>query len=147
MGELHGRAEEIIVIRYRLARVNAYPHPQTFGRFGVVCRKAPLDVGGGAYRVGDLIEHGHDPVAGVLYLASVVQGQSTSDKSVVHPHQLERRCVAEACRHFGRPNNVGKHDGTQPGSHFWRSGIRSMPRIVNAAKERLYSREIDGDDF
>jgi hypothetical protein len=58
---VHGRAEEIIVIRYRLARVNAYPHPEIFGRFSVVRRKAPLNVGSGAYRIGDLIEHGHIP--------------------------------------------------------------------------------------
>ena len=56
MGQLHGRAEEIIVIRYRLTCVNADPDPQPFGRFGVVARKAPLDVRCGAYRVGDLIE-------------------------------------------------------------------------------------------
>jgi hypothetical protein len=147
MGELHGRAEEVIVIRYRLAGVNAYSHSQTFGRISVVGRKAPLDVSCGADRVRDIIERGHDPVAGVLYLASMMRGQSASDQSIVHTHQLERRRVAEACRHFGRSNNVGKHDGTQPGPHFWRSGIRSMPRIVNAAEECLHSREIDGDDI
>jgi hypothetical protein len=63
----------------------------------------------------------------------------------VHAHQLEGRCVAEACRHFGRSNNVGKHDGTQSGSHFRRSGIWSIPRVADAAKERFYSSEIDGD--
>jgi len=36
MGELHGRAEKIIMIRYRLPGVNAYPHSQTFGRISVV---------------------------------------------------------------------------------------------------------------
>ena len=74
MGELHGHAEEIIVIRYRLASVNAYPHSQTFGRISVVGRKAPLDVGCGADRICDIIKCGHDTVAGVLYLASVMQG-------------------------------------------------------------------------
>jgi hypothetical protein len=73
MGELHGRAEEIVVIRHRLASVNAYPHSQTFSGISVVGRKAPLDVGCGADRVGNIIECGHDPVAGVLYLASVMR--------------------------------------------------------------------------
>ena len=135
------------MIRHRLAGVDADPHSQTLGRFGAVRRKAPLDVGCGAYRVRHLIERSHYSVAGVLYLASTVRGKSAPDKSIVHAHQLERRGVAEACRHLGRANDVGEHDGPQPGTHFRRSGTREPAGIANAAKECLYRSEIDRDDF
>jgi hypothetical protein len=64
------------------------------------------------------------------------------------------------CCHLCRINNVGKHNGTQPGSHFLGSGVRSIvhphqlerrrvaeatPGVANAAEERARSTAMISD--
>jgi len=144
--ELHRRTEQVVMDRHRLAGVDADPHPQTLGCFGVVRGKMPLNIRSGADRIRNFIERGHDPVAGVLHLAPAVGGEPASDQRIVHSHQLERRGVAEPHRQLGRANDVGEQDCAQPGIHFRGRGARSRPGIADAAEERLDRGEIDRDN-
>ena len=49
-------------------------------------RRVP--VGGGAHRVRNVVERGHDAVAGVLDLAPAVGGAAAPEERVVRPHKL-----------------------------------------------------------
>jgi hypothetical protein len=53
----------------------------------------------------------------------------------MHPHEFERRAVAQARGHLGRTDNVGEHDGPQPrvlpttvSGHDLYSSIGPQPR-------------------
>ena len=76
------------MIQHRLTGVDADPHAEAFSRAAVVREKVPLDVGGGAHRVRNVVERGHDAVAGVLDLAPAVGGEAAPDERVVRPHKL-----------------------------------------------------------
>ena len=130
----------------RFARVDADPNAQGLGRVGVVSGKSPLDIGGGAHRVRHVVERGHDAVAGMLDLAPAVRLKSAPDQRVMRPHEFERRAVAETRRHLGRTDDVGEHDGPQPGIHRGRSRARRRARIADAAEERLDGGKIDRND-
>src|SRR4029077_628673 len=71
------------------------------------------------------------------------------------------RAVTEARRHLGRPDDVGEHDGPQPGVYRWggcalgrargrHTSQETLPRgrarIADAAKERLDGGKIDRND-
>ena len=119
---------------------------ERLGRVGVVGGKSPLDIGGGAHRVRDIVERGHDAVAGVLDLAPAIGLKPAPDQRVVRPHEFERRAVAEARRHLGRTDDVGEHDGAQPRIHGGRGRARRRLRIADAAEERFDGGKIDRND-
>ena len=88
----------------------------------------------------------HDAVAGMLDLASAMCVEPAPDQSVVRPHQFERRGVAKARRHLGRTDDVGEHDGAQPGIHGRRRSPRGGARIADAAEKGLNRGKIDRND-
>jgi hypothetical protein len=55
----------------------------------------------------------------------------------MHPHGFERRAVAQTRGHLGRTDNVGEHDGPQPGVHGGRRCARARAWIADAAEEGL----------
>jgi hypothetical protein len=55
----------------------------------------------------------------------------------MHPHGFERRAVAQTRGHLGRTDNVGEHDGPQPGVHGGRRCARGRAWIADAAEEGL----------
>src|ERR1700722_20869089 len=131
-GQLHRRAEQVVMVLDRLARIDADPNAERLGRVGIVSGKSALDIGRGAHRVRDVVERGHDTVAGVLDLAPAERLKPAPDERVMRPHQFKRRAVAKPRRHLGRTDEVGEHDGAQPRIH---SGLRralSRARIANA---------------
>ena len=130
----------------RFARVDADPNAQGLGRVSVVSGKSPLDIGGGAHRVRNIVEGGHNAVAGMLDLAPTVRLKPAPDQCVMRPHEFERRAVTETRRHLGRTDNVGEHDGPQPGVHGGSDCARGRARIADAAEERLDGGKIDRND-
>ena len=64
----------------------------------------------------------------------------------MHPHQFERRAIAEARGHLRRADDVGEHDGAQAGIHGRRGNPRNCPGIADAAEERLNRGKIDRDN-
>jgi hypothetical protein len=144
--ELHRCAEKIVMIRHRLTGVDADPHPQNLDRSATVRKKVPLDIGAGTYRVRHLVECGHDAVARVLDLTPPMRGKAAPHECVVHPNQLERRSIAETRRHLGRADDVGEHNGAQPGIHLGGRGTRRRFGIADTAEERLDCGKINRDD-
>jgi hypothetical protein len=61
MRKLHGRTEQIVMIRYGLAGVDADPYSEALGRLGVVRKKTPLNIRRSTHRTRDVVEHGHHP--------------------------------------------------------------------------------------
>jgi hypothetical protein len=82
----------------------------------------------------------------MLDLAAAVGLEPAPDQRVMRPHQFERGAVAEARRHLGRAEDVGEHDGSQPGIDSDRDRARSCARIADATEERLDGGKIDGND-
>src|ERR1700730_6054683 len=92
------------------------------------------------------MEGGHNAVASTLDLAPAVGLKSASDQRVVRPHEFESRAVAEAGRHLGRTDDVGEHDGAQPGVRGGYGRAGNSARIADAAEERLDGGKIDWND-
>jgi hypothetical protein len=130
----------------RFARVDADPNAQGLGRVSVVSGKAPLDIGGGAHGVLYPVERGHDAVAGMLDLAPAVRLKPAPDQRIMRPHEFERRGVTQTRGHLGRTDNVGEHDGPEPGVHGGRRCARGRAWIADAAQERLDGGKIDRND-
>ena len=130
----------------RFARVDADPNAQGLGSVGVISGKSPLDIGGGADGVLYPVEGGPDAVAGMLDLAPAVRLEPAPDQRIMHPHELERRAVAETRRHLGRTDDVGEHDGPQPGVYGGGGRTWCRARIADAAEERLDGGKIDRND-
>ncbi len=82
----------------------------------------------------------------MLDFAPAIGLQPAPDQRVVRPNEFERRAVAEAGRHLGRTDDVGEHDGSQPGIHGGRGRARGCLRIVDAAEERFDGSKIDRND-
>ena len=144
--KLDRRAEEVVALRHWFARVDADPNAQGLGRVGVVGGKSPLDIGGGAHRVRHVVEGGHNAVAGMLDLAPAVRLKPAPDQRVMRPHEFERRAVTETRRHLGRTDDVGEHDGPQPGVYGGGGRTWCRARIADAAEERLDSGKINRND-
>ena len=62
------------------------------------------------------------------------------------PDEFERGAVTETRGHLGRTDNVGEHDGPQPGVHGGSRCARGRARIADAAEERLDGGKIDRND-
>ena len=85
----------------------------------------------------ELVERGHNAVAGMLDLAPAARLKPAPDQRIMHPDEFERRAVTQTRRHLGRTDNVGEHDGPQPGVHGARRCARSRAWIADAAEEGL----------
>jgi hypothetical protein len=75
-----------------------------------------------------------------------MQRKPAPDQRIVHPHQLERRRVAEPRRHFGRADDVGHQHAAQSRIHV-RPGVAcGQAGIADSAEESLDRGEVDRDD-
>ena len=98
-GQLHHRAEEVVVLGQRLAGVDPDPDLERHRRLGGVVRlDRLLDVGRGLERARDRRRPRHDPVARVLHLAGPVR-RGIADDAVV---RRTSSCAAMSPSRVGR---------------------------------------------
>ena len=73
---------------HRFAGVDANPNAQAFGTFSVEGCETTLNVGTSTGGVGNVIEGRHNPITGMLDLASVVRLKAAPNQGVVDSNQF-----------------------------------------------------------
>lgn len=99
--QLHGRAEEIIVVFDWLTTIQPDADVNGLAVVAVVAMEFALDINGavhGKWRGG---EHGHDAITGVLDLPPRSSPKAATNQSVMRPDEFSRHAIAKAGRHFG----------------------------------------------
>src|SRR5665213_3100367 len=130
--QIHRRPEQIVVVLDRFACGHADPDAQRLlGMLAAVLQQISLHVDRAANRGSGRNECRHDPVAGVLHLASVGRDQPGAHDAIMNVDDIERHVVSELLRHAGRADDVGEQDRARARIAFPLARQQSSARVVD----------------
>src|SRR6266566_1384946 len=142
-GKVYRRSEYVVVVIDRFAGSHADPDPKLRRAAPGGPRLEPdLDRRGALEGMGDIVERRHDPVAGVLHLASSRGHESASDDEVVLGEQDHVRRLSELLKQRRRTLQVREKDRSECTCEL--SGVDGICDLAQEPQDVVFR---DADDL